>query len=42
MAGQEMTPVATEDGVPIETETETEKEATIEDETDLHRQDDEA
>jgi hypothetical protein len=40
MAGQEMTRVATEDGVPIETETE--KEATIADETDLHRQDVEA
>jgi hypothetical protein len=35
-----MTPIVTEDGIQIETETE--KEATIEDETDLHRQDDEA
>jgi hypothetical protein len=39
MAGQEMTAVAIEDGVLIETETETE--VTIEEETDLHRQDDE-
>jgi len=38
IAGHERTVVATEDGVPIETEKETETGVTIEDETDLRRQ----